>query len=891
MPPRELRPHQVKAMDGIRQSIREGKRRPILQAPCGYGKTVIAAHIVSGAHKKGNRVTFCVPALGLIGQTFDRFVENGIDPGDMGVIQADHPWKRPAAPIQIATAQTLARREFPECNIVVIDEVHWRFDVYDRWMDAPESADKLFVGLSATPWSKGLGQRWNNLIKPTSLERLIAEGYSSPFRVFAPSIPDLSEVHTLAGDYHEGELGDAMSKPKLVADIVETWLAKGERRPTLCFCVNRAHAQKVHDLFQQNGVKSAYIDAFTPREDREAIGRAMKAGEIEVACNIGTLCLDQETEILTDTGWVGIDEMSYDHKVAAWAESGVEFTHPLYIVRRARNSAEKMVSVEGRIHNIRVTSNHRMLWSKSPMNFKIASAESLVGLIGFVPVTGIAAPKSIVINIDDPDKDRLRRNGLTWRYRSQGMTAVEAVQAEAEHREHLAKHCATRAPHELTLDECSFIGFWVGDGTKSGGRITIAQSFRYNKIIDWFEGVIERTGLHVTRSVYDPAMKSEHQSLRWCFSTGRGGRGQRVIGGVAPLLAYLEKAGSELLWGLNCEQFGAFLHGYWMADGNHGDGDGEGNGKRIHGANLPLFNTLQAIGACRGYRIAIKSVGGRRYKKGFYSITFLKQTASKLVREPLRIENEFKLERVWCVTSTTGNIITRRKGKVVVVGNTTGIDWDVRCIIHARPTKSEMLLVQIDGRGLRTAEGKDYCLFLDHAGNHYGRPDSLGLPTDIDHDALDDGRGKGDADEGEEKPKKKIALPYECKSCQCLVPPKSLECPACGTVARRAVHIKQEAGELVEMGSERAKRQKDPPIHQQLQNEGKDAIMGQLRYVASERDRSEGWAAQKFREIFEVWPNHYKNSLLRAPSAMLLGWLRSRDIAYARAKQSERARG
>ena len=47
-----------------------------------------------------------------------------------------------------------------------------------------------------------------------------------------------------------------------------------------------------------------------------------------------------------------------------------------------------------------------------------------------------------------------------------------------------------------------------------------------------------------------------------------------------------------------------------------------------------------------------------------------------------------------------------------------GIDWDVRCIILARPTKSEMLFVQIIGRGLRLAEGKEDCLILDHSDTH-----------------------------------------------------------------------------------------------------------------------------------------------------------------------------
>ena len=50
-------------------------------------------------------------------------------------------------------------------------------------------------------------------------------------------------------------------------------------------------------------------------------------------------------------------------------------------------------------------------------------------------------------------------------------------------------------------------------------------------------------------------------------------------------------------------------------------------------------------------------------------------------------------------------------GQVKVICNvatmTTGIDLDVRCIILARPTKSEILFVQIVGRGLRTAPGKE----------------------------------------------------------------------------------------------------------------------------------------------------------------------------------------
>lgn len=304
-----LRPHQQAALDELRQAISSGYRRPLLQAPTGYGKTVCAAHIVDGVLNKGKRVAFCVPSLSLIDQTFDRFAANGIDPASMGVIQGDHAWRRPHAPVQICSAQTLARRDVPDVDVVIVDEAHLRFKVYDSWMarcgygpavpdDEPgndevtisrPSRSPIFIGMSATPWSKGLGLYYDRLIKPTSLRDLIEGGYLSPFRVFAPSHPDLTGIKTVAGDYHEGQLGERMRSAELVADVVRTWKDKAKNEPTLCFCVNRAHAQDVATKFGDAGVSTAYVDANTPREERDEIGRRLAARDVQVVVNIGCL--------------------------------------------------------------------------------------------------------------------------------------------------------------------------------------------------------------------------------------------------------------------------------------------------------------------------------------------------------------------------------------------------------------------------------------------------------------------------------------------------------------------------------------------------------------------------------------------------------------------------
>ncbi len=74
----------------------------------------------------------------------------------------------------------------------------------------------------------------------------------------------------VAGDYHEGELSQAMSQPVLVADTVSTWLRLGEDRPTLCFAVDRAHARKLADEFEAAGIPTGYVDINTPADERSA---------------------------------------------------------------------------------------------------------------------------------------------------------------------------------------------------------------------------------------------------------------------------------------------------------------------------------------------------------------------------------------------------------------------------------------------------------------------------------------------------------------------------------------------------------------------------------------------------------------------------------------------
>jgi DNA repair protein RadD len=290
---RPLRRHQERALDALRASLAAGHRRPMLQAPTGFGKTLTAAHIIQRALDKGKRVAFTVPAISLIEQTVAAFEAEGIR--CLGVMQGVHPRTDGRQPIQVCSVQTLARRRRPDVDLVIVDEAHQLHREVFRWMkDCPSLP---FIGLSATPWTRGLGKFYDDLIIAATTAELIREGYLSDFVVYAPSEPDLANVRTVAGDFHEGELAEAMDRPVVTGDIVATWRDRGENRPTFCFCVNRKHAQHVAERFLEVGVAAEYMDGTTPREDREAVFDRFRAGETRIICNVGVLTTGVDLDV------------------------------------------------------------------------------------------------------------------------------------------------------------------------------------------------------------------------------------------------------------------------------------------------------------------------------------------------------------------------------------------------------------------------------------------------------------------------------------------------------------------------------------------------------------------------------------------------------------------
>ena len=169
----------------------------MMYAPVGFGKTAIAALIASGFISRNMRIMFVAPYTVLLDQTATRFIEYGLPAEEIGYIWRDHPAYDPSRLIQIASADTLIRRDFPDnIDLLIIDEAHLKRKKMLEFIDELTAKGVKVIGLSGTPFSAWLGTYYQKLIKPTTMKELIAIGALSKYEFYAPSHPDLSDVKT-----------------------------------------------------------------------------------------------------------------------------------------------------------------------------------------------------------------------------------------------------------------------------------------------------------------------------------------------------------------------------------------------------------------------------------------------------------------------------------------------------------------------------------------------------------------------------------------------------------------------------------------------------------------------------------------------------------------------
>jgi DNA repair protein RadD len=221
-------------------------------------------------------------------------------------------------------------------------------------------------------------------------------------------------------------------------------------------------------------------------------------------------------------------------------------------------------------------------------------------------------------------------------------------------------------------------------------------------------------------------------------------------------------------------------------------------------------------------------------------------------------------------------------GKTEIVSNvgifTEGFDCpDVGCIALVRPTRSLGLFRQMIGRGLRPAPGKQNVVILDHSGgvHRFGRPDDIiQWSLDVDRRAANKTHEARVAKAGSD--------PFvECKNCG-HIRMRGQACDACGWEPKPPPRpVEYRDGELVELG-------KPAIVRSESERRRFFAELRGYQETARKRDGTpyaRGWAANQYRTKYGSFPPwSWNNDMPVTPSDATRRWVRSRIIAWARAR-------
>lgn len=278
-----LRPYQTTLIECARVHMRRGAKSILITSPTGSGKTLLTAYMLREAAARGKRSLFLVHRRELVLQSVEAFRAMGLEPG---VIAAGFP-PNPTAPVQIASVQSLARRDCPPAELVVWDEAH---HIAARTWTALRARypEAHHIGLTATPErtdGRGLAEHFETLLQGPEVADLIEDGYLSPFRYYAPGGIDTTGIKRRVGDFERGALASAADKPTITGSAVEHYQRLCPTARAIVFCVGREHADHVAAQFQQQGIPARCVDGNTPEEERDEAIASFKEGRVKVLTN------------------------------------------------------------------------------------------------------------------------------------------------------------------------------------------------------------------------------------------------------------------------------------------------------------------------------------------------------------------------------------------------------------------------------------------------------------------------------------------------------------------------------------------------------------------------------------------------------------------------------
>jgi DNA repair protein RadD len=294
--------HQIRGV--LQVIIDSAKHRAItLCAPTGSGKSIMMSAIIECACQVGLKSVVYTNRRLLTKQTMDNLSSHGFQYGVRAASQKD--LYDPTKPIQLSSLPTEIQRVLKQkswslydADLVFVDESHLQATgLNEDILRLHLAMGATIIGVTATPIE--VSHLYPHLVVCATNSELRACGAHVPAIVKAPFEMDLDKVSKVkTGEFNIGDIRKNVWCQQIVGGVVKHWEELNPtKRPTLVFAPGVPESISLAREFENNGHKSAsidaskiYIDGHQYRDTpdgaiRDEVIGMWRSGQIDIICN------------------------------------------------------------------------------------------------------------------------------------------------------------------------------------------------------------------------------------------------------------------------------------------------------------------------------------------------------------------------------------------------------------------------------------------------------------------------------------------------------------------------------------------------------------------------------------------------------------------------------
>lgn len=272
-----LLPIQQSLLDRGRAAYLDGTRRAIWQAPCGSGKTVVAAEQTRLAIERDKIVLHIVHRRRLVDQMLWQLSKFGIKASPIMEGRERRPSKVYCASRDTLLAMLKDGHTLPFADLIIPDECHVAAKEVMGWylQNLPLAYWTGFTATPIKPDGSTMNPPYQKLICMGSASALISLKRLCPVKVYNP---DAVGQRRRKGD-----------KVKPVGDPIAHWRKYANNLPTVVYAATVTQSKSIVQAYLDAGISAEHIDALTPDDEREEVFERSRLGATKIISNCGVL--------------------------------------------------------------------------------------------------------------------------------------------------------------------------------------------------------------------------------------------------------------------------------------------------------------------------------------------------------------------------------------------------------------------------------------------------------------------------------------------------------------------------------------------------------------------------------------------------------------------------